>query len=369
MALAEARYHAQHQALVNHLLANVPDQSMVGDHNQPVSAWLQALFSDTLPDSLGLRIDTLERHTKMPLLELGTNGSVDPTRALRTEVSPMDQNWILTTVPSPEGLEAVAQASRRTVWIAGAALSVFAAALTLVLNRRLHRQTLHIRGLEQREIGADHQIANFQVEKSILRRALNDSEQRSRDLVALSGAVIWELDERGRIGFVSPQIAELLDQAPADLVNQPLEALFDLYSSGLLAFLLGQEAVPSNDFAFYSTLFLTGPLVDPELWSIYDKSTERTSRKRTSSSRRRTTHTEKTSTVSCSSSVALACRQSRRQFQYSSRQASHPCHPPKFLLLKFRQRTECSAPKPMLWRNKSSHHWWLGCRLAATKPK
>ena len=187
MALAEARYHAQHQALVNHLLANVPDQSMVGDHNQPVSAWLQALFSDTLPDSLGLRIDTLERHTKMPLLELGTNGSVDPTRALRTEVSPMDQNWILTTVPSPEGLEAVAQASRRTVWIAGAALSVFAAALTLVLNRRLHRQTLHIRGLEQREIGADHQIANFQVEKSILRRALNDSEQRSRDLVALSG--------------------------------------------------------------------------------------------------------------------------------------------------------------------------------------
>ena len=27
MALAEARYHAQHQALVNHLLANVPDSA------------------------------------------------------------------------------------------------------------------------------------------------------------------------------------------------------------------------------------------------------------------------------------------------------------------------------------------------------
>ena len=56
------------------------------------------------------------------------------------------------------------------------------------------------------------------------------------------------------------------------LVNQPLEALFDLYSSGLLAFLLGQESAPSDDFAFYSTLFLTGPLVDPELWTIYDQS-------------------------------------------------------------------------------------------------
>ena len=104
-------------------------------------------------------------------------------------------------------------------------LSVFAASLALLLNRRLHLQALHIRGLEQREIGADHQIANFQVEKSILRQALNDSEQRSRDLVALSGAVIWELDENGRIGFVSTQIAELLDRAPADLVGQPLEEL------------------------------------------------------------------------------------------------------------------------------------------------
>ncbi|MCD1646199.1 PAS domain-containing protein [Marinobacter adhaerens] len=225
MALAEARYYAQHQALVNHLLANVPNQSEAGDSSQPVSVWLQALFSDTLPDSLGLRIDTLERHTKMPLLEIRTNGSVDPTRALRTEVSPLDQHWILTTVPSPEGLEEVARAAEQTVWIAGFALSVFAASLALLLNRRLHLQTLHNLGLEQREIGADHQIANFQVEKSILRQALNDSEQRSRDLVALSGAVIWELDENGRIGFVSPQIAELLDRAPADLVGQPLEEL------------------------------------------------------------------------------------------------------------------------------------------------
>lgn len=225
MALAEARYYAQHQALVNHLLANVSNQPESGDSSQAVSLWLQALFSDTLPDSLGLRIDTLERHTKTPLLEIRTNDSVDPTRALRTEVSPLDQHWILTTVPSPEGLEEVALAAERTVWIAGFGLTVFAASLALLLNRRLHLQTLHVRGLEQREIGADHQIANFQVEKSILRRALNDSEQRSRDLVALSGAVIWELDENGRIGFVSPQIAELLDRAPAELVNQPMEEL------------------------------------------------------------------------------------------------------------------------------------------------
>lgn len=55
------------------------------------------------------------------------------------------------------------------------------------------------------------------------------------------------------------------------LIDQPLEALFDLYSSGLLSFLLGQEAAESENFDFYSNHFLTGPLVDPKLWTIYDK--------------------------------------------------------------------------------------------------
>lgn len=220
MALAETRYYAQHQALVNHLLANAPEPTAAsGQAGPPTDVWLQALFDNTLPESLGIRIDTLERHTKIPLLEIRANGSVDPTRALRTEVSPMNQSWMLTTLPAPAMLEDAARASRRTVWTTGVALSALVGFLALSLNRRLYRQALRIDALEQRQTGADHQLTNLQVEKTILRRALNDSEQRSRDLVALSGAVIWELDENGRIGFVSPQIAGLLDRAPADLVG------------------------------------------------------------------------------------------------------------------------------------------------------
>jgi PAS domain-containing protein len=226
MALAETRYYAQHQALVNHLLANAPDPSATaGQAGPPTDIWLHALFDNMLPESLGLRIYTLERHTKMPLLEIRANGSVDPTRALRTVVSPTNQSWMLTTLPDPAMLEGAARASRRTVWLAGLALCAVAGLLTLVLNRRLYRQALRLGALEQREMGADHQITNLQVEKTILRRALNDSEQRSRDLVALSGAVIWELDENGRVGFVSPQVAGLLDRAPADLVGMPFEEL------------------------------------------------------------------------------------------------------------------------------------------------
>ena len=222
MALAESNYHARHQALVNRLLVNEPD-----DTGQPAAFWLQTLFADTLPESMGLRIDTLERHTKMPIMEIRANGPVDPTRALRTIVSPTDQLWMLTTLPSPELLDSAGWAARRTIWIAGLALGTLAGLLTLVLNRRLCRQALRIGDLERQETGADHQISNLQVEKTILRNALNDSEQRSRDLVALSGAVIWELDENGRIGFVSPQIAELLDRAPADLAGVAFEELID----------------------------------------------------------------------------------------------------------------------------------------------
>lgn len=221
-ATAEIRFYAQHQALVNHLLIHTPEAARAG---QPASHWLVGLFEGALPETLGLRIDTLERHTKEPLLEIGIDGTLDPTRALRTEVNALGEQWMVTTLPAPAALENPAENARQIIWLVGGTLSLAAAGLALVLNRRLYRQALELHDLEHRESGADQQITNLQVEKQILRQALNDSEQRSRDLVALSGAVIWELDENARIGFVSPQIADLLDRAPTDLTGQAMEAL------------------------------------------------------------------------------------------------------------------------------------------------
>jgi PAS domain-containing protein len=225
-AAADIRFYAQHQALVNHLLIHTPEAARaVEAGGQPASRWLVGLFDGALPETLGLRIDTLERHTKEPLLEIGIDGSLDPTRALRTEVNALGEQWMVTTLPAPTALENPADNARKTIWLVGGSLSLAAASLALVLNRRLYHQALELHDLEHRESGADQQITNLQVEKSILRQALNDSEQRSRDLVALSGAVIWELDENARIGFVSPQIADLLDRAPTDLAGQAMEAL------------------------------------------------------------------------------------------------------------------------------------------------
>lgn len=220
--LAQARYHAQHQALVNLLLARAPAMT---SEKSPSLDWLPSLFEEALPPTIGLRIDTLDRHTKKPLLQIHTNGAIDPTLALRTEVNPGDVRWMLTTVPSSRLLEETAYQARITVWTTGLALSALATLLTLVLCRRLYIQSLQVIDLDRRQAGSDKQINNLQVEKTILRQALNDSELRSRDLVALSGAMIFELDEYGKIGFISTQIADTLDLAPTDMIDQPFEIL------------------------------------------------------------------------------------------------------------------------------------------------
>lgn len=215
--LADARYRAQHQAIVNQLLANAPTYL---DSDTPPASWLPVILGDTLPDELGLRIDTLQRHSKIPLLQLQAEGHLDPTLALRTELQPGNHHWMLTTVPTSALLGRAATQARTRTWMVGLALTLVAAGLALLLCRRLHGQHRRILELEGREQGADQQINNLQVEKTILRQALNDSEERSRDLVTLSGALIAELDENGVIGFISAQSATLLAQAPADLAGQ-----------------------------------------------------------------------------------------------------------------------------------------------------
>lgn len=226
--LAEAHYHAQHHALVNLLMAQLPAREARGvSDRQPARDWLRSLFEEALPPNLGVRVDTLARHTKRPILQIRTQGSIDPTLALRTEINSGNFRWMLTTVPARSVLEQAANNATRNVWMAGGLLAILATLLTLFQCRQLHDRARQINALKRGEIGADQQINNLKVEKSILRKVLDDSEQRSRDLVALSGAIIAELDEMGQIGFISPQTAELLERAPADLAGQSFQQLIE----------------------------------------------------------------------------------------------------------------------------------------------
>lgn len=221
-ALAEARYQAQHLALVNRLLTLAPEH--VGDDSPP-SSWLPILFGDALPDDLGLRIDTLQRHTKTPLLELQTRHLDDPTRALRTEVQPGPYHWMLTTVPTEALLEGASRRVGARVWLAGLTLSLLASGLALLLCRRLARQAARIQALIASETRASRGISNLETEQSILRQALDDSETRSRDLVQLSGGLTSELDERGRIDFMSEQCADWLGPGAVGSRRHPVRGV------------------------------------------------------------------------------------------------------------------------------------------------
>lgn len=223
---SEAIHQVRHQKLVQTL-----SSAMAGNQwstATPGRDGLEPLFDGHLTGELGLRIDSLERHSKRPLLQIPANMDFDPGLALRTEVGTDGSRWILTTVPLPP-LDSAARAGN-SVWVAGVLLSTLAAAPALLLCRRLSQQGRRIRKLERLAGGSRHLISNLKVEKSAIRRALNDSEQRSRDLVLLSGAIIWELDESGHIGFTSPQVVDLLNRAPADLAGRSLEILMEAES-------------------------------------------------------------------------------------------------------------------------------------------
>ncbi|MGC8119518.1 PAS domain-containing protein [Marinobacter sp. VGCF2001] len=218
--LGRETHLARHQALVAQVSARL--QQAPGSH---LPETLSSLLSASVPDGLHLRIDTLARHTKQALLELGHTSGKRAKEALRTELNLPGRHWMVTTTPAADrSAPNPAQAYWR-VMTAGTGLTILAALLMLAGCRR-HATTRALNDDQRRQLGrAGQTISNLQVEKSVLRHALNDSEARSRDLVALGGALIAELDDQGRIGFASAQAADLLARAPSDLINQPFEHL------------------------------------------------------------------------------------------------------------------------------------------------
>lgn len=219
--LAEHAYRAQHDALVNRLHAEAVAQSP----ERQVEEWLASVFSMPYPSLAAIRVDTLERHTKMPLFHTGPLVPLDESSSLRSELNLDRHHWLITTMPDNTVFRQRANTARYATWTAGTMITAIGVALTLFLSARIH--TLNNQ-LNERQLASeklDQKLGNMQVEKSILRQALNDSEQRSRDLVALSGAMIGELDEQGCVGFISANAADWLQRAPADLSETPFEEL------------------------------------------------------------------------------------------------------------------------------------------------
>jgi PAS domain S-box-containing protein len=118
-------------------------------------------------------------------------------------------------------ITALAEHQSETIaWAYSALISGFAALVCALVSFRYHRQTRAAAAILKELRDHNQQLSNMQTEKIILRQALSDSEQRSRDLVSLSGAIVCELDEHAKVGYVSAGVADVLGYAPEDLAGE-----------------------------------------------------------------------------------------------------------------------------------------------------
>ncbi|WP_323750480.1 PAS domain-containing protein [Marinobacter sp.] len=217
-ALAQQHYHLQHRTLVHLVLDHLYR------HGNDVSL-LKVPLAKAMPKHLSLRIDTLERHTKKPLLKLGSIQAPLTRQALRSELDIDGNRSMVTTMPDAQLLKAPAQNLRWLVLISGMALTLLAFVLSLYLCWRYQRQRT-LASSHHKDLKTQNQkIANLNVEKLALRQALNDSENRSRDLINLTGNLIAELDDQGQIEYISALAADMFRQAPSDLDQKPFQQL------------------------------------------------------------------------------------------------------------------------------------------------
>lgn len=189
------------------------------------SPWLGNILADSHFGSVEVSVHDLSQHVKTALLTLPAQGEAVPDQALRSELLFGDRQWMVTTTPTLAFLKQGSGELQQRVWLAGLALTGVTAAALALLGRRLRQAWRHRELAEAQGARLQQRLDNAQVEKNILRQALENSEQRSRDLVALSGGFVCELDERQRVAYLSSQAGDLLDRAPTDLAEQPFQVL------------------------------------------------------------------------------------------------------------------------------------------------
>ncbi|MDI9243930.1 PAS domain-containing protein [Marinobacter sp. CHS3-4] len=213
-----ALFQAQHTAMINALTGGYRDL-------KPDSQTFSSRFNSQIPDGVSVRIDSLKTHSKAPAFESSTGHQPKPGSSLRSEVGLAGQTWLISSMPDRIWYQERAIALTKPVWVFGLTLTALGVLVCGAVALRWRRQAINIRKIEQKHKSQSRELRNTQTEKRILRQALEDSEQRSRDLVSLSGGIVCELDENGLAGFVSARMSDMLGFAPADLSGEQVAAL------------------------------------------------------------------------------------------------------------------------------------------------
>ncbi|TBW54871.1 PAS domain S-box protein [Marinobacter halodurans] len=202
------------------LFRALEDGSLVSLAFSPEQLLREALPAQMDP-ALQVTVFDLDQHVKIPLFATGRLEQPRQARALRSAISLADREWILTTIPDRHYRGEPVERVRQIIWLVGVAASLGTTLLVGLLCLRLTRAR-HDHAFVTRALETESQaLENNRIEKHALKQALQNSEQRSRDLVEIAGSCIAEMDEEGRIGFISALAVDFLGQPPAALEHHP----------------------------------------------------------------------------------------------------------------------------------------------------
>lgn len=189
-------------------------------------AWLNHHLKDLHDPRWQVELHDISQYARHPMASMPAAGTpASNVAATRSTISVADREWMLSTIPAEDWLDSMKQQVLWPAWLTGltitlvaSALTLWAVWLTLRTERMLERRTRRARHLGR-------QLDNTRVEKNILHHSLQESDRRTRDLIELGAGIFAELDEGRHIGYISTQVATLLDIPSTELMGKPLDTL------------------------------------------------------------------------------------------------------------------------------------------------
>ncbi|WP_251812684.1 PAS domain-containing protein [Alkalimarinus sediminis] len=174
--------------------------------------------------SINTELFDLNQHSKNPIYswfgEQTNLISIKTESARARETIPFaDRQWLVMSTPTHRYLKSQRSNAPRNLMLGGLLLTALAyLSLHWSYKVRLKLAT-QLAAIQERQDIDGRALQNKIIEKGVLSRALEDSEKRCRDVIALSRDYTWETDTRHEYTYLSPQTAKIKGFPPKQLAG------------------------------------------------------------------------------------------------------------------------------------------------------
>lgn len=175
--------------------------------------------------SISTELFDLNQQSKIPIYswfgEQANLVSIKTDNVRARETIPFaDRQWLVISTPTHRYLSSQRSNAPRNLLLGGLLLTALAyISLHWSYRVRLKLATSLASVKEKQDIDS-RALQNKLIEKGVLSRALEDSEKRCRDVIALSRDYTWETDTNSEYTFLSPQAAKIKGFPPKQLAGK-----------------------------------------------------------------------------------------------------------------------------------------------------